>query len=137
MICAVRRPPLLPAAVRRRRAALGAAALLALVAGLLAGARANDEDLRFRSAVASTFADYGESLACGGTLSPGQAGTASRTLPCGTEVTFRLGGRTATAPVIDRGPYVAGRDFDLTPATAQALDFDGLGTIQWALASTK
>ena len=39
------------------------------------------------------------------------------TLPCGTMVTLRYGGRTITVPVIDRGPYVAGRDYDLTYAT--------------------
>lgn len=133
----VARRPVVPAAVRRRRAALAAGALVALVVGVVVGARAGDEKLHFRPAVASTFATYGEPLACGGTLEPGQQGTASPTLPCGTVVTFRLAGRTTTAPVVDRGPYVAGRDFDLTPATADALDFNGLGTIEWALASRK
>ena len=33
------------------------------------------------------------------------AGVAHRTLPCGTLVQFRWQGRTAVAPVIDRGPY--------------------------------
>ena len=32
-------------------------------------------------------------------------------------------------PVIDRGPYVAGREFDLTAATKRALGFGDLGTI--------
>jgi rare lipoprotein A (peptidoglycan hydrolase) len=31
--------------------------------------------------------------------------------------------------VIDRGPYVAGREFDLTAATAHRLGFGGHGTI--------
>ena len=30
---------------------------------------------------------------------------------------LRYHGRTVTVPVIDRGPYVAGRDYDLTAAT--------------------
>ena len=138
MICGVPRSATLPAAVRRRRAALAAAALVAIAAGLFAGARAGgDSELRFRSAVASTFATYGEPLACGGTLEYGQAGAASPTLPCGTGVVFRLDGRTARAPIIDRGPYVGGREFDLTPATAQALGFDGLGTIEWARSGAK
>lgn len=88
----------------------------------------------FRSAVASTFGTYGEPLACGGALRPGQAGAANKTLPCGTRVVFRVDGRETTAPVIDRGPYVAGRDFDLTATTASALRFDGLGTVEWAVA---
>jgi rare lipoprotein A (peptidoglycan hydrolase) len=36
--------------------------------------------------------------------------------------------------VIDRGPYIAGREWDLTGATADALAFPGLGQIQWATA---
>jgi rare lipoprotein A (peptidoglycan hydrolase) len=32
--------------------------------------------------------------------------------------------------VIDRGPFVAGREFDLTAATAQAIGFGGVGTIR-------
>ena len=57
---------------------------------------------------------YGDGLACGGTLQPGTLGVANKTLPCGTMVTLRYHGRTVTVPVVDRGPYVAGRDFDLT-----------------------
>jgi rare lipoprotein A (peptidoglycan hydrolase) len=34
------------------------------------------------------------------------------------------------ARVVDRGPFVAGREFDLTSATAQKLHFAALGTIQ-------
>jgi rare lipoprotein A len=36
-------------------------------------------------------------------------------------------------PVIDRGPYVAGREWDLTGATARALGFSGAGVI-WSTA---
>jgi rare lipoprotein A (peptidoglycan hydrolase) len=32
-------------------------------------------------------------------------------------------------PVIDRGPYVPGRDFDLTEATKCALGFEGVGEV--------
>jgi rare lipoprotein A (peptidoglycan hydrolase) len=35
--------------------------------------------------------------------------------------------------VIDRGPYVAGREYDLTEATARALGFEGVGEM-WASA---
>ena len=31
--------------------------------------------------------------------------------------------------MIDRGPYVGGREYDLTEATAQRLKFDGHGAI--------
>lgn len=124
-----------PAAVRRRRATVCLVALAALVAGLVVGARGSDNNElrpRFRPALASTFAAYGEPLACGGTLQRGERGVAHRTLPCGTELVFRLDGRTARAKIIDRGPFIPGRVFDLTAATARELDFNGLENVEWA-----
>jgi rare lipoprotein A (peptidoglycan hydrolase) len=68
-------------------------------------------------------------MACGGTLYPWTRGVAHKTLPCGTKVTLRYEGRTVTVPVVDRGPYVAGREFDLTEATRNDLGFGGVGTV--------
>ena len=84
--------------------------------------------------VASVFSDYGLGLACGGVLGRNQLGVAHKTAPCGTPVTFTYAGRSLTVPVIDRGPYIVGREWDLTGATAAALAFPGLGAIQWSLA---
>lgn len=72
---------------------------------------------------------YGNGVACGGTLLPHTIGVAHKTLPCGTRVKLRYRGRTVTAPVIDRGPYVAGRDYDLTEAVKERLGFPGVGTV--------
>ncbi len=72
---------------------------------------------------------YGNGVACGGTLLPGTLGVAHKTLPCGTKVKLRYHGRSLTVPVIDRGPYVAGRDYDLTEATKLRLGFPGVGTV--------
>jgi len=72
---------------------------------------------------------YGNHLGCGGTLAPGSLGVAHKSLPCGSMVTLRHGGRSVRVPVIDRGPYVGGREFDLTAATAQRLRFSGHGAI--------
>jgi hypothetical protein len=72
---------------------------------------------------------YGNGVACGGTLMPGTMGVANKTLPCGTKVELRYHGRTVTVPVIDRGPYVAGRDYDLTTAVKEKLGFPGVGTV--------
>jgi hypothetical protein len=72
---------------------------------------------------------YGGHLACGGTLTAGTLGVANKFLPCGTKVTLRHGRRTVRVRVIDRGPYVAGREYDLTSATAQRLRFRGHGAI--------
>lgn len=72
---------------------------------------------------------YGSGVACGGTLLPGTMGVANKTLPCGTKVKLRYHGRSVTVPVIDRGPYVAGRDYDLTEAVKKALGFPGVGMV--------
>ncbi len=85
--------------------------------------------------VASVFTDYGLGLACGGLLGRLQIGVAHKTAPCGTLIDFTYGGRTLRVPVIDRGPYIVGREWDLTGATAQALGFPGLGPIAWRCAS--
>jgi rare lipoprotein A (peptidoglycan hydrolase) len=50
-------------------------------------------------------------------------------MPCGTKLRLRYGNREITARVIDRGPYVGSREFDLTSATKQALGFPDLGTV--------
>jgi len=84
--------------------------------------------------VASVFRDYGLGLACGGLLGRDQLGVAHKTAPCGTLITFTYAGRSLTVPVIDRGPYIAGREWDLTGATAAALSFPGLAQIQWSVA---
>ncbi|MBK5218310.1 MAG: hypothetical protein JJE35_00775 [Thermoleophilia bacterium] len=85
----------------------------------------------YRQAGASYYGPglYGNGVACGGTLMPGTLGVAHKTLPCGTMVKLRYHGRSITVPVIDRGPYVAGRDYDLTEATRDRLGFPGVDTL--------
>jgi peptidoglycan lytic transglycosylase len=85
----------------------------------------------YGSAVASYYGPglYGGALACGGTLQPGTLGVAHRTLPCGARVKLRYGKRSLTVRVVDRGPYAAGRDFDLTEATKARLGFPDLGVL--------
>jgi rare lipoprotein A len=85
----------------------------------------------FRVAGASM---WGRSTACGQTLRPSTIGVANKTLPCGTPVKFVWHGRSIVAPVIDRGPYIKGRAWDLTSAAAEALEFEGIGRIRYAVA---
>jgi rare lipoprotein A (peptidoglycan hydrolase) len=56
-------------------------------------------------------------------------GVAHKTLPCGTRLALRRGGRVVHARVIDRGPYVGAREFDLTAATKRRLGFGSTGTV--------
>jgi rare lipoprotein A len=85
----------------------------------------------YRRAVASWYGPglYGQHLACGGRLSTGTLGVAHKSLPCGTKVTLHYRGRTVRVPVVDRGPYISGREFDLTAATKQRLGFGSTGTV--------
>jgi hypothetical protein len=80
---------------------------------------------------------YGQRTACGVALTTTVMGVAHRTLPCGTLITFRNpeNGRTATVPVIDRGPYVAGRIWDLTGGLCAYLRHCYTGPILWRYAS--
>jgi len=48
-------------------------------------------------------------------------GVAHKTLPCGTRIELRSHGRRVMVKVIDRGPFIAGRTFDLTIRTAKDL----------------
>jgi len=85
----------------------------------------------YRLAYASWYGPglYGNRLACGGRLGYDTLGVAHKTLPCGARVTLRHRGRSVRVRVIDRGPYVGGREFDLTAATARSLGFRGHGYV--------
>jgi rare lipoprotein A len=79
----------------------------------------------YQQSVASWYNDAG-GTACG--FHAGM-GVANKTLPCGTKVTFMYGGRRVTATVDDRGPFVAGRTWDLNQTTAGALGMGGVATV--------
>ena len=76
-----------------------------------------------RTGIATWFGPgfYGQRTACGQTLTPAVVGVANRTLPCGTLVKVSYRGRRLTVPVIDRGPYSNGADWDLTSEAARTL----------------
>jgi rare lipoprotein A (peptidoglycan hydrolase) len=133
------------------RWALGLLAFFALFAGVATGAQAatggassytppaSDEDVAFgdwRYGGASWYGPglWGNSTACGQTLRPQTMGVAHKTLPCGTTVKFVYGGRSVVTQVIDRGPYIHGRAWDLTKAVSDALGFEGVGRVRYAVA---
>ncbi len=92
----------------------------------------------FRVAGASWYGPglYGNHTACGQVLRPQTLGVAHRSLPCGTTVKFVYHGRALITRVIDRGPYIRGRAWDLTAAASQALGFEsaGVGMVRYAVA---
>ena len=85
----------------------------------------------YRPAAASWYGPglYGNHLACGGVLTPSTMGVAHKTMPCGTKLRLRYGGRSVAVRVIDRGPFSGNREFDLTEATKNALRFPDVGTV--------
>ena len=72
---------------------------------------------------------YGNRTACGQIYSSQIMGVAHKTLPCGTLLVLTYGGRSVAVPVIDRGPYVAGRTLDLSAATKWSLGCPDLCTL--------
>jgi rare lipoprotein A len=84
----------------------------------------------YRGATATWYSQPGNRTACGVRLRRSTIGVAHRTLPCGTLVDVTWGGRTITVPVIDRGPFVSGVQYDLTLAAAQTLGFTAAGRVR-------
>jgi Lytic transglycolase len=74
---------------------------------------------------------FGNGTACGQRYTKTIVGVAHRTLPCGTKVQFRYNGKVVTVAVIDRGPYVADRQFDLSYGACRALNHCFTGPIEW------
>ena len=136
--------------LRARRVATALGALcLAITPVVLPGTARSDDARAAHGAVAADIAPgqsrlnvyrraavswygpglYGNKLSCGGRLTPGTLGVAHKTLPCGSRVTLRRGDRVIRVRVVDRGPYVGGREFDLTSATRERLHFGGVGSL--------
>ncbi len=79
---------------------------------------------------------YGKRTACGYAMTESLVGVAHKSLPCGTLISFKnpANGRIVTAPVVDRGPYVAGRQWDLTGGLCLKLGHCYTGSISWKYA---
>ncbi len=69
--------------------------------------------------------------ASGSRIGPYSMMVAHKTLPFGTLVEFRYNGKRAVAKVADRGPYTAGRSFDLGPGVVRVLGFSGVHSVQY------
>jgi rare lipoprotein A (peptidoglycan hydrolase) len=72
--------------------------------------------------------------ACGRPLLKTTEGVAHPVLPCGVRLYIRFHGREVLTQVVDQGPNVPGREFDITKALANQLDLHGTQTISWRFA---
>jgi hypothetical protein len=133
-------------ALARRQAALAAVALLAAL-GAIALERIGREEngavspspvltARWEEAVAGVIdsEEDGTTTACDVVLDRETRGVAHPVLPCGVDLVVEFGGREVRTEVIGRGPYGAGREFDLTQALADDLGVEGTQTIRWRFA---
>lgn len=77
----------------------------------------------------------GRKMANGRPMDPRDDNAASRTLPLGTKALVKNleTGKSAVVTIEDRGPYVAGRVVDLSPATAEQIGLtrkEGLAPVE-------
>jgi peptidoglycan lytic transglycosylase len=132
-------------AIARRAVALGGVALIAAIAALAIAARDGGSKRsstlprparNWYAALAGSY-DLGASrrrTACGQRIRPDTLGVAHPVLPCGVKVFIAYKGTRVLTQVIDRGPYVPGREFDLTKALADRIDLHGTQEIRWTFA---
>ena len=72
--------------------------------------------------------------ACGQPFLKSTEGVAHPVLPCGVRLYIRFQGKEVLTQVVDRGPNVPGREFDITKALADRLDLHSTQTIEWRFA---
>lgn len=80
----------------------------------------------------------GSPTASGETFDPWGFTAAHKTLPLGTELLVSYGENSVAVTVNDRGPYVAGRDLDLSLGAAEALGLTDAGVdyVEYTYAGT-
>ena len=126
----------------QRQVALAGVALLAAVVALVV-ARWNDAspvdggtpETPWYRAVGAPYRPVADTAsACGFKLKAESMGVAHPVLPCRARIVLSYEGREAITHVIDRGPSVPGRDFDITEALARELGLRGTQPIRWRFA---
>jgi rare lipoprotein A (peptidoglycan hydrolase) len=133
----------------RRGIALAAIALLAGVLAFAAASRNDDgnEPKNVVKPVPVPGADWYRSLAapypastkrertaCGQRLGPKTLGVAHPVLPCGVKLFIAYRDQVVLTQVVDRGPSVPGREFDVTRALAAKLGLTGTQQVRWRYA---
>ena len=112
---------------------LSLAMLCALIA-LMFSVGFTEQKAEARTGYASWYSIPGAYTASGQVMTTSTWGVAHRTLPFGTELTVCYAGQCAyNVPVIDRGPYIYGRNLDVTLAVADqiGLTYSGVGPVAW------
>jgi rare lipoprotein A (peptidoglycan hydrolase) len=133
-------------ATAKRTVALAGVALIAAVLALAFGSPdgGGSDESRALPQPARTWyralaAPYGASPArrrtvCGQRLEADTLGVAHPVLPCGVKIYLAFEGTRVLTEVIDRGPFVPGREFDVTKALADRIGLHGTQPIRWTFA---
>jgi rare lipoprotein A (peptidoglycan hydrolase) len=129
----------------QRQAAFAAVALLAAVVAVAVTSRRHHAERTLPPAVGSNTAlagssgviAYGKRTACGQVINARTEGVAHPVLPCGVKIYVSYDGQHVLTQVIDRGPSVPGREFDLTEALARRLGLVGVQRVTWSYAGAR
>ena len=132
-------------ATAQRTVALAGVALVAAVIALAVGSTdgGSDDGPRLPQPAPTWYralaAPYGPATArrrteCGQQLDAQTLGVAHPVLPCGVKLYIAFEGTRVLTQVIDRGPFVPGREFDVTKALADRIGLHGTQPIRWTFA---
>jgi rare lipoprotein A len=137
--------PVVTRRLAQREVGLAAVALLAAVIALAVSSKTRSDSSTLPVAYGSYTAlagsmgtaAFGKRTACGAILRATTEGVAHPVLPCGAKIYISYGGKHVLTQVIDRGPYVPGRQFDLTDALARVIGLTGVQRIRWSYAAAR
>jgi rare lipoprotein A len=90
------------------------------------------KELKPRVRMVASVYWQGKRVATGRKFDPDGMTVAHKSLPFGTRLLVYYEGNSAEVVVNDRGPFVRGREIDLSRGVAKALHFSGLGGVQVA-----
>jgi rare lipoprotein A (peptidoglycan hydrolase) len=130
-------------ALAQRELALAAIAVLAAVVVLAVsvGRSGNGEasslpqPVQWYEALAAPYTPSAKKgTACGQHVNARTLGVAHPVLPCGVKIFLDYGGKQVLTQVIDKGPAVPGREFDVTKALADKIGLQGVDQLRWAFA---
>jgi hypothetical protein len=116
-------------------AVLAGVIVLAISVGRSNGGRASTlpRPVHWYTALAAPYTPAPRSrTACGQRVTKGTLGVAHPVLPCGVKIFLSHGDREVLTQVIDKGPAVPGRAFDVTKALADRIGLHGVDEIRWA-----
>ena len=116
-------------------AILAAVIVLAVSVGRSADSKATSlpQPVHWYKALAAPYTpSHRARTACGQRLAKGTLGVAHPVLPCGVKIFLELNGKQVLTQVIDKGPAVPGREFDVTKALADRIGLHGVEQVRWA-----